>query len=362
MIDFELDPELALLQETTRGFAEDHLRPGERELEKARAIPESIARVFHEIGLWAVELPESLGGAALGALARTRVLEELAAVDVGAAVALDPLGPALYPLAELGGAEAPEALAGPLLGQPGRRAVLAWNGDDPAPVRIANGRASGSLPWVAADRVDLLVLLDRQGAVVIEDGIACEPVRGAGLRAAGASSLSLDSAPLRCTWSDPQAAARALARARLYVASLLVGVMRASAEYSRAYARERVAFGRPIAHHQALAFLIADMRSAVEGARLLLLEAAWRHDRGDDAVEASATAFVEAAEQALFVTPSGLQILGGHGFMQDYPVEKYMREARTLSLWLGGADAAREDAGRQLAATEPPVALTQVEH
>jgi alkylation response protein AidB-like acyl-CoA dehydrogenase len=134
--------------------------------------------------------------------------------------------------------------------------------------------------------------------------------------------------------------------------------MRASAEFAREYALRRVAFGRPIAHHQALAFLLADLRSAVDGARLLVHEAAGRLDRGEDAAEACATAFVEAAEQALFVTPNGVQVLGGHGFMQDYPVEKYMRDARALSLLFGGADAAREDAGRELAAREPPLALT----
>jgi alkylation response protein AidB-like acyl-CoA dehydrogenase len=125
--------------------------------------------------------------------------------------------------------------------------------------------------------------------------------------------------------------------------------MRASAEYSRAYAMKRVAFGRPIAHHQALAFLVADMASAVDGSRLLAWEAAWRLDRGEEASEACATAFVEAAEQAMFVTPNGVQILGGHGFMQDYPVEKFMREARVLGLLFGGTDAAREEAGAELA-------------
>lgn len=157
--------------------------------------------------------------------------------------------------------------------------------------------------------------------------------------------------------NTPQAQ-RALAHARLYATALLVGVTRASAEYSRAYAMEREAFGRPIAHHQALAFLIVDMASAVEGARLLLWEAAWRLDRGEPATEACASAFLEASEQAMFVTPNGLQILGGHGFMQDYPVEKYMREARILSLLFGGVDLARDDAGRDVVSHDGAVPLT----
>jgi alkylation response protein AidB-like acyl-CoA dehydrogenase len=139
---------------------------------------------------------------------------------------------------------------------------------------------------------------------------------------------------------------------------MLVGVMRESAEFSRQYALDRVAFGKPIAHHQALAFLITDMATAVDSARMLVWDAAWRLDSGEDGNEACATAYVEAIEQAMFVTPNGVQILGGHGFMQDYPAEKFMREARTLGLLFGGIDSAREDAGNELAQCEIPVALS----
>jgi alkylation response protein AidB-like acyl-CoA dehydrogenase len=145
------------------------------------------------------------------------------------------------------------------------------------------------------------------------------------------------------------------------MASLLVGVMRQAAEFSREYALEREAFGRPIAHHQGLAFLITDMRAAVDGARLLLHEAAWRADRGVGCEAAAAAAFAEAVDASLLVGPNGVQILGGHGFVQDYPVEKYMRESRALGLTLGGVDAAREEAGRALCASPSGVSLSHVE-
>jgi alkylation response protein AidB-like acyl-CoA dehydrogenase len=270
-------------------------------------------------------------------------------------VALDPLGPAFYPLVELGEEAALEAFARPLLGRPGARALLAWNGE--RRVTLRGGRARGTLPWLPADRVDLLVVLDADSAAVIDTGMRCEPLRGAGLRAAGACELAIEDAPVRAFWVDPRGARRALARARLWTASLLVGAMRAAAEYSRDYAMQRVAFGRPIAHHQALAFLIADMAGAVEGARLLLHEAALLLDRGEPAEAACATAFLEAAEQAMFVAPNAVQILGGHGFMQDYPVEKWMREARALGLLFGGVDLAREDAGSEVASGDEPLAL-----
>ena len=142
------------------------------------------------------------------------------------------------------------------------------------------------------------------------------------------------------------------------MASILVGVMRQAADASLAYAVDREAFGRPIAHHQGLAFLISDMRAAVDGARLLLHEAAWRTDRGLASEAAAATAFAEAIDASILVGPNGVQILGGHGFMQDYPLEKYMRESRVLGLALGGIDAAREEAGRALCEAASPIPLS----
>ena len=359
MIDFDLGDDLELVQATAREFAADQLRPALREHEVARRVGESVQTAFAEIGFESLEWPEALGGSGLGSLARWLVLEELAAGDAGAALALDPLGPALYPLLELGGEAALRAHGAPLLATPGARAALVWNGAG-ARSRLARDgdTLTGDVPWVPADRIDLLVVLDEAGAVLLDDGISAAPLRGAGLRAAGASALRIDAAPIRAEWSDAVSARRALARARLYAAALLVGLMRESAEYARNYAEGRVAFGRPIAHHQALAFLIADMTTAVDASRLLGWEAAWRLDSGESADEPCATAFLEAAEQAMFVTPNGVQILGGHGFMQDYPVEKFMREARAIGLWLGGVDAAREAAGRELCGRDVPVALT----
>lgn len=358
MIDFALGDELELVRATARDFATDQLRGALRDHETERKLATDVHQRFAEIGFATLEWPEALGGSDLGALARCVITEELSAGCPGAALALDGLGPALYPLLELGGNTALEDFALPLLATPGARALLVWTGSGSrAQVGESGGKVSGQVPWVPADRVDLLVGLDETGAWVISEGIATTRVPGAGLRAAGASSLQIEDAPLRAHWREPAAAGRALARARLYNAALLVGVMREAAEFSRDYAQQRTAFGRPIAHHQALAFLIADMAAAVDSARLLLWDAALAVDARESAEERCASAFLEASEQALFVTPNALQILGGHGFMQDYPVEKSMREARTLSLSWGGVDAARECAGREILEHTQPLAL-----
>lgn len=358
MLNFELGDDLELIVETARSFATEELFPQLREHERDRTIQPGTRKIFAEMGLAGLELPESLGGAELGALARVLVNEEIAAGDAGAALALDPLGPALYPLLEVGGDEALTEFALPLLETDGARAVLV--GEHDADLAIGEG-VSGSVPWVPADRVDLLVVLRGDDVIVIREGIEVRELRGSGLRAAGASELQLDSAPIAARFSDGEGATRALARARLYWASLLVGVMRQAAEFSREYALEREAFGRPIAHHQGLAFLITDMRAAVDGARLLLHEAAWRVDQGVACEAAAAGAFAEAVDASILVGPNGVQILGGHGFMQDYPVEKYMRESRMLGLVLGGTDAAREDAWGAIEAAPGGVPLSHGE-
>jgi alkylation response protein AidB-like acyl-CoA dehydrogenase len=356
MFDFDVGDELGLLVETVRGFAQGELAPHAREHEAARGVSQAARAAARQIGLAGLELPEKRGGAGQGALARALVNEELAAADPGAALALDPLGLALYALAECGGDDALRELAPPLLAEPGARAVLLCAGDHA--LRVDGDRVSGRAPWVPSDRADLVVVLGDTGAVAIR-GVALHPLRGAGLRAAGASELAVDAVPVVAHWRDAAAGARALARARLYVASLLVGTLRFAADFSRRYATSRVAFGRPIAHHQALAFLIVDMHMAVDGARLLLHEAAWRADQGLPFEGEAAAAFAEAVEASRLVGPAAVQILGGHGFMQDYPMEKAMREARALGLLAGGLDRARDDAARAL---EMPVALSAGEH
>jgi alkylation response protein AidB-like acyl-CoA dehydrogenase len=359
MFDFGLDAELELIARTSADFAAAELAPRMREAEAARFVSGAVAKRFAETGLAGLELAEAQGGAGQGALARALVNEELGAADPGAALALDPMGLALYAVREVAGEEAVRTHLAPLLGAEGARAVLVFEAD--AALSEAAGRVLGTVPWVPADRIDLLVLLGGERVSVLRDGLSRTPLRGAGLRAAGASELRLAGARVVASWRNASGAARALAHARLYLGSLLLGVLREAAEFSRRYAMQRVAFGRPIAHHQALAFLIVDMRAAVDGARLLLHEAAWHADRGLPFETLAAAAFAEAIEASTFVGPNGIQILGGHGFMQDYPVEKYAREARALGLLLGGVDLAREHAGRALAACTPPLALSSVE-
>lgn len=353
---FDLDPgeELDLLVETARRLAQTELVPQLREAEAVRDVSAELRAAWDEVGLAGLELPEALDGAGLGCLARVLVNEELAAGDGGAALALDSYGPALTALLEVGGEEAAGALARAIGG--GRaRAVLVVDLD--ARIEVGTDSVALEAPWVPADGAGAVVMLHGDEALLVTEGLEFEALRGAGLRAAGAARVSARAAPIAGRWSDGEGAVRARARARLYYASLLLGVMRATCDFSAAYAQEREAFGKPIGHHQALAFLITDMRMALDAVRLVVHEAAWRLDRGLPCAAEAASAWAECIEVSRTIGPGGVQILGGHGFMADYPVEKHMREARALGLLCGGFDAAIEEAGQIYLGTDAPLAL-----
>lgn len=333
MFALSLSDEEALIRDTARRFAETELRPRLRAHEAARGVVPEVARRYRDLGLDAVDLPASAGGQGLSCFARVLVLEETAAADAAAALALDGAGDAAYALVEAGLAPLAAALRGA-----GSRAVVFEDGGER--FRADGGRISGVQPWVPADAVALAVILQPGRALVVTEGLRAEPIAPCGLDAAGASRLHVENAAIGATIDDPRALARVRARSRIRAAALLVGAARGAHEYSMRYATERTAFGRPIAHHQALAFLIADMATAVAVARLAVWRAAGAIDGGSSAEWEAAAALAEAAEQALFVAPNAVQMLGGHGFMKDHPVEKWMRDIRTLAALAGGRDAA----------------------
>ena len=121
---------------------------------------------------------------------------------------------------------------------------------------------------------------------------------------------------------------RILSQSRVALAAMAVGVSRAAFDYARAYAKERRAFGAPIATRQAVAFMLADMAIEVDASRLLAWEAAWRLERGEDAARESYLARNYVASAALKIADNAVQTLGGHGYIREHPVEMYLRNAR----------------------------------
>jgi alkylation response protein AidB-like acyl-CoA dehydrogenase len=127
-----------------------------------------------------------------------------------------------------------------------------------------------------------------------------------------------------------------LASSQVAVAGLAVGLSRGAFEYARDYAKEREAFGGPIAQKQSIAFTLADMAIEVEAIRLLVWEAAWMLDAAkDEAAKAAYLALTGAADMAMMVTDRAVQILGGHGYIREHPVERWMRNARGVASYVG---------------------------
>ncbi len=126
-----------------------------------------------------------------------------------------------------------------------------------------------------------------------------------------------------------------LAAYQVGIAALAVGVSRAAHEYALDYAKQREAFGSPIAQKQSIAFMLAEMATEIDGARLMVWEAAWDLDEGLDASRTAYLALTNAADTAMMVTDRAVQILGGHGYIREHPVERWMRDARGIPNFTG---------------------------
>ncbi len=202
-------------------------------------------------------------------------------------------------------------------------------------LRVVDGRLTGTLPLVCGRTASLDVLCRTdEGArrYRLDDGFDAVEVDVGALDAVGGSRVVLDAAAVP-TAMDVASASAWLARRRLPLAAVLVGLSRAAYEYARDYCLERVTFGRKVAHHQAVAFLLADMATSVEAAAVTLDFGACA-----ETTDALDQAWVQACETALFCTDLGVQLLGAAGYVSDHPVEKWMREARAATLLLGGRD------------------------
>jgi len=368
MISFQPSQEERELRQLAREFAQSRLRPLGREAEKRACPPLTLLQEYRDLGLGAVALPEALGGAGLSQVSACLVEEELAWGDPGLALALGLADATLAFLADLLGEGAagsapagpgvvlwPQAADDPLGGQ-----GITWTTlleATPEGERLS-GRVSAA-PGVL-DAAWLLVPAARGERVAFyrvgksAPGVTCVPLaQPLGLAAAGWAEVILDRVALgqdALVWegraSDP-ALARARERARLRVAAQLVGTARAALEYAVQYAAERKAFGQLIAQFQGVSFLLADMAMAVESARNLIWHAAWRLGLGE-LPAGGAQALLHARAVSLEVTSGAVQVLGGHGYMADHPVEKWMRDARALSTAVWPETALEVEAAVQL--------------
>jgi alkylation response protein AidB-like acyl-CoA dehydrogenase len=349
-IDFEPSDEQLLIVETVRQFAEKEIRPLARGADESGTLPRSVLEQGHELGLVANALPEAHGGggersAVTGAL----VAEELAFGDLAIALAL--LSPALlaFPLAD-GGSDAQRRELLPRFAagfRPGALAVTEPHfGSDPFRPRTSARREGGEyrldgakcqVPWLDGDDLVLVTAAEggsAQAFLVPRDaaGLRAERERNMGVQALPTAELRLEDvrvpASARLGGERGCDVAALVTRGRVALAATGVGVARAAFELARDYAKERQTFGAPIATRQAIAFKLADMAIEIDGARLLVWEAAWRLDRGLAALREATLAYEQVRRIALDVADGAVQVFGGHGYTREYLPEMHLRNAR----------------------------------
>jgi alkylation response protein AidB-like acyl-CoA dehydrogenase len=376
------DEETRALFELTSELADEVLRPKVDAAERDELFPRDAFRVLGRAGLLALPYPERFGGGGQPYQTYLQVVEELsrAWLAVGLGVSVHTL--TCFPLATAGTPEQqqrwlPEMLGGEQLGayclsEPASgsdAAALRATAQADGPDYIVNGVKA----WIShAGQADFYTLFartsgDHEGPDRAR-GISClhVPAQTPGVSAASAEhKMGLRaSVTAQMIFEDARVPASqlvgeegkgfaialaALDAGRLGIAACATGVAQAALDAAVAWARERHQFGRPIADFQGMSFLLADMATAVEAARALYLAAARRKDRGLPYGPQAAMAKLFASDAAMRVTTDAVQVLGGYGYVEDFPVARLMREAKVLQIVEGTNQIQRMVIGRSLA-------------
>jgi alkylation response protein AidB-like acyl-CoA dehydrogenase len=358
MAEFRLDEDQKQIQDTMRKFAAEELAKIARDCDEESRLPDEILDKVWELGICPTVIPEKFGGYEFGRSAVTGaiVAEELARGDVS--LALGALSPSLLmiPVLEFGTEEQQEAWLPKFCGEkfyPATAALVEPRvtfdpfdlhttveiGDDTV---MLNG-AKCAVPL--ADRAEqiLVYATSTRGAgpasveAIIVDketpGMTIgEQEKNMGLRPLPLFPVTFKACEVpkdrRVGGARGIDYTRLLNLSRATLSAMAVGVARASLEYALDYARERTAFGEPIASRQAIAFMLAEMAMEVDGMQLLAWRAAWRLDRNEDATRDATLAKMYCADQTMKVVDYGVQILGGHGYIREHPVEMWFRNGR----------------------------------
>jgi alkylation response protein AidB-like acyl-CoA dehydrogenase len=375
------DEETRALFDLTRELADEVLRPKVDAAERDELFPRDAFRVLGRAGLLALPYPERLGGGGQPYQTYLQVVEELARawLAVGLGVSVHTL--ACFPLATAGTPEQqqrwlPEMLGGEQLGayclsEPASgsdAAALRTTAQADGPDYIVNGVKA----WIShAGQADFYTVFartsgDHEGPDRAH-GISClhlpaetpgvsaaSAEHKMGMRASVTAQMIFEGARVPASQLVGEEgkgfaiALGALDAGRLGIAACATGLAQAALDAAVAWARDRHQFGRPIADFQGLSFLLADMATAVEAARALYLAAARRKDRGLPYGPQAAMAKLFASDAAMRVTTDAVQVLGGYGYVEDFPVARLMREAKVLQIVEGTNQIQRMVIGRSL--------------
>jgi acyl-CoA dehydrogenase len=361
MIDFELSEEQQMIRDSVGAFATEQIRPAARPADETGAIASNVVTQAWQLGLVSGPIPEKFGGGGdtRSAITGAIVAEELGYGDIG--IGMHVLSPRLvaFPVVEMGTEEQKERL---LKGftranfAAASAAVLEPHFDFDLTAMQTTAKRDGA-GWIlngtkccvplASDSETILVYAATDtargfagvdGFLVAREaaGLKISPrEKNMGLKGLATYGVTLENcrvgADARLGGDTGISFSRLMSEARIAITAFGVGLMRAAFDYARDYAKERKAFGMFIAQKQAIAFILADMAIEIDAARLLVWEAASRLDKGEDALKESYLAKNYVAASALKVADNAVQVLGGHGYVRDHPVEMWLRNARGLA-------------------------------
>jgi acyl-CoA dehydrogenase len=363
MVDFTLTDEQKSLRELAHDFAEKEIRPVAWEYDKDGHWPQEVLQKAFDVGLMNTHIPEEYGGPGLGYLDGCLIEEELSWGCSGIQTSLGCNGLATAPIM-LGGSEETKKkylgalteelkLASFCLTEPdagsdvsGMRTTAVKQGDkyviNGSKCFITNGSHADYYTVYAKTDKDAghrgisAFVVEREWGVVVdkkEDKL--------GQRASNTATITFNDVevPAENLLGEEnkgfKLAMMTLDRTRPGVAAMATGIARAAFEFATAYSKERVQFGVPIAMHQAIQFMIADMATEIEAARLLTWKSASQLDNGERNTLVSSHAKRFAADTAMKVATDAVQVYGGYGFIKEYPVEKLFRDAKIMQLYEG---------------------------
>jgi alkylation response protein AidB-like acyl-CoA dehydrogenase len=360
MYGFDPTEEQTMLVDAAQRYAVSNLRPAAHDADEEEALPLPLIEKGWELGLLQASIPEDFGGfGQRSALSGVLAAEELAYGDMSAALAVMLPSTFAMPILVAGTDEQKMRWLPGIAATGWQPFTAAWveHQFDFTPLELttraeADGDRfvlTGSKTYVPfADQAPALLVFaqteDAVAAFVVEagaQGLAIgkrRPVMGLG--AIPLHDLTLDNVVLEArarVGDSVESMAPVLAASQVAVAAMGVGLSRAAYEYALDYAKERVSFGEPIAHKQSIAFMLAEMATEIEAIRLLVWEAAWLLDSRRDSAKSAYLALVGAGDMAMMVTDHAVQILGGHGYIREHPVERWMRNARGLPAFVGMA-------------------------
>ncbi len=359
---FDLTPtdEQQMVQESFKAFAAEQLRPAAGAADAAAAAPPDLIAQIGELGLSMLGVPEELGGAVSERSTVTSVLaaEALAHGDMGLAVAALAPASVASALSLWGDGDQQATYLPSLVGDDIPAAAIALQEPralfDPRALQtvarpdggdyLLSGvkalvplAAEASLLVVAAQiagRGTGLFLLETAGS-----GVLSKPTPGMGVRAAAIGEVLLEDvrvpAGALLGGGDPEVYRECVRRARLAWCALAVGTAQAVLDYVIPYVNDRVAFGEPISHRQAVAFSISNIAIELEAMRLVTLRAASRADAGKDFAQEVAHARVLCAHKGAQIGSEGVQLLGGHGYVTEHPVERFYRDLQAVGVYEG---------------------------